>query len=710
MDQTSQDQDNSIHFLDYWRVIRTRKEIILAVTLLVTMVGVAVTTTMTKMYRATAGITVEQDSLDVAVFSSSNAASYNPYFLLTELNVIRSSLILGAVVDELKLQEAWAKKHGLEGGVVFPRKDTIDLLRNRIGVEQMRNSSIIEISAISDEPVEAADLANAIADLYGEYRLNSRASDVRRSIEKLTTELDRLSLEVEGAELEVERLRVELGVMEYQGMTMEVEKFRRLQADLVSYRVDMLTREARLREIEALEGDALVDVLLMNFPNRHLESIRDQLSDSEINLNMLLANLGAKHPDVLPYKSAVKELKEKLATSVMGIKAGMRTDYKVSKEKHDALERELVKYETAARDASSVKMLPFNRAQRELRKKRAIHAALQTRIEKELIEVKSPRNPVRKIDPAVAVDQDDFFRPRYLFNFGISVFVGLVFGIGLAYFIEYLDTSVKTVDDIERYLNTSVIGVIPQKVKALNQEGPQSPHAEAYRVLRTNLQFKNKGLGGGAFALCSGGVGEGKSTTLFNLAYVCAMMGDKVLIVDSDMRRPVQHTILGMSNRFGLTNVLMRDVPVDEAIKTTSHDNLHFLPSGRLSKGMLGVLDPQRLRELIKELKARYDYVFFDSPPIMGVSDSSIIASEVDGVLMVVQYRKYPRVISARAKKLIESVGGTVVGVVMNNINVMRDDYYYYYHSYHSAYSDPNVNREDGTDEQSDVEQAKERF
>jgi capsular exopolysaccharide synthesis family protein len=274
-----------------------------------------------------------------------------------------------------------------------------------------------------------------------------------------------------------------------------------------------------------------------------------------------------------------------------------------------------------------------------------------------------------------------------MLNIILSVVIGLASGVGLAYFIEYLDTSVKTVDDVERYLGLPVIGVIPQKVRPLIEEGPDSPYAEAYRVLRTNMIFANKGTSGGAFAVTSGGAGEGKSTTLFNLAYVCATIGDKVLIVDSDLRRPVQHTILGMQNRFGLTNVLMRDVPIEETIKPVANvPNLHFLPSGKLPRSSVGVLNQQRVRELIKNLKTRYDYIFFDSPPLVGVSDASILASEMDGVLLVVQYRKYPRLISSRAKRMVDNVGGRIVGVVLNNINIMRDDYYYYYHSYYSSY------------------------
>jgi capsular exopolysaccharide synthesis family protein len=127
-------------------------------------------------------------------------------------------------------------------------------------------------------------------------------------------------------------------------------------------------------------------------------------------------------------------------------------------------------------------------------------------------------------------------------------------------------------------------------------------------------------------------------------------------------------------------------VTIEETSKTTSVRNLHFIPSGRLPRTSLGLLDSQRMRDLVKTLKSRYDYVFFDSPPIMGVSDASILASEMDGVVLVVQYRKYPRIISSRAKRIIESVGGNILGVVLNNINILRDDYYYYYHSYYSQY------------------------
>ncbi|MCC5848127.1 MAG: polysaccharide biosynthesis tyrosine autokinase [Verrucomicrobia bacterium] len=711
MDQNNNQTDSTnLHFLDYWRVVRSRKEIILAVIVLVVLVGGFVTTLMPERYMATSRIRVQQDSPTVQSFGANSAMGqqYNPYFLLTELEILQSDLILGEVVDVANLTRIWGQKYTRDN-VDLPRETVMEMLKRRVRVQQQRNTSNIDITVVADDPSEAAFLANQIAESYRQHRVSSKVRDVRRGIAALEEALAEKGREVEEAEDELERVRDELGLtaigMMGTRITAETERVRQLQADLMAFRVDMLTREARLNELEKLEGEGLVNALLMSVPDRSLEVLRGQLIDAEIQLRMLLENLGTNHPDVRRVRAGLEETRDRMEAAINGIKAGLRSDYVVSRSKVEALQTELNLVEQAERNAQTMKVLPFERAERRLREKRAIHAALNARVAQEGVDISLPRNPVEVFEPAKPPERP--FSPRWVLNMALSVFVGSVFGVGLAFFIEYLDTSVKTVDDVERHLNSPVIGVIPQKVKPLNQEGPESPHAESYRVLRTNLQFANKGHTGGAFAICSGGVGEGKSTTLFNLAYVCASMGDRVLIVDSDMRRPVQHTILGISNSTGLTNVLLRDLPVEDAIKTTNLPNLHFLPSGRLPRTSVGLLDTQRIRDLIKNLKARYDYVFFDSPPIMGVSDSSILASEVDGVLLVVQYRKYPRQMSSRAKRLIENVGGTLVGVVLNNINILRDDSYYYYSSYYSHYASTS-DEEISADEQSGP--AQERF
>jgi len=226
------------------------------------------------------------------------------------------------------------------------------------------------------------------------------------------------------------------------------------------------------------------------------------------------------------------------------------------------------------------------------------------------------------------------------------------------------------------------------------EEGMDSPHAEAYRVLRTNLLFSRKDDKLNTIAVVSAGAGEGKSTTVFNLATAFAQSGSRVLIVDSDLRRPTLHKMLQVTNNMGLTNYLLKQSSLEEVIQTTNLPTLDFLASGKLPSSSLGILSSAQMRDLITELKRRYDYVFFDSPPIMGVSDASILASEVDMTLQVIQYRRYPQPMNIRAKQLIEKVGGNLVGIVLNNINMSQDESYYYYSGYYHDYYSRNDEEE----------------
>ncbi|HRZ13452.1 MAG TPA: polysaccharide biosynthesis tyrosine autokinase [Kiritimatiellia bacterium] len=682
-----QPKEEQLHFLDYWRVIRSRKEIILAVTLLVVLTGVAFTLMLPKTFMADARILVREDSLDVDVFERQAILGYNPVFMRTQYEMIQSRQILYQVINNLNLQQVWGEEIN-EDGAALDRENTYRILSRSVKVEQFRETSMITIQVYRESSEEAAQIANEIASVYRDFRLSSKRREIKRAVEALEQELKKQQDKVDLAEQEVERIRSELGlsIMGPAGQGFRADKLRlqQLEADRIGARVEMLVRKARLDQLESLTGEELMSASAYMVQDQVLSTIRAQLIDSEVSLKIMLESYGPNHPEVKRLQAGVDELKKKLATALNGLKKGLRAEYEVALSKFNALETELQQARKADIETERESYLPFQRAEREMLVQREILNALRARVAQQGIEMEVPRTPVELVDPAEAPSRP--VSPNLILNLLLSLVLGLGAGISLAYFIEYLDTSVKTVDDVEHYLSLPVLGVIPQKVRPLTEEGPDSPHAEVYRVLKTNMQFANKGVSGGAYALVSGGVGEGKSTTLFNLAYVCAQLGEKVLVVDSDLRRPVQHTFLKASNRFGLTNVLMRDVPIEETIKTTSIPNLHFLPSGKLPRSSFGLLDSQRMRELIKNLKARYDYVFFDSPPIMGVTDASILASEVDGVMLVVQYRKYPRQISLRAKRMLENVGGNVLGVILNNINILRDDYYYYYHSYYSHY------------------------
>jgi capsular exopolysaccharide synthesis family protein len=287
-------------------------------------------------------------------------------------------------------------------------------------------------------------------------------------------------------------------------------------------------------------------------------------------------------------------------------------------------------------------------------------------------------------DPVIS---DSPVSPNVTLNLVLGAVVGLVFGVGIAFFLEYLDTSVKSLEDVERYLQVPVLAVIPKDVGVLHKQNGMSPDAEAYRILRTNIEFNRKNPEDNAITVVSGGAGEGKSTTLVNLAYICAQGGYTTLMIDADLRRPRLHTFFDINNAVGLTNFLTTELMLEDVILQTPVDNLYFMPSGILPADAAGILNSRRMSELIQDVKQRFDLVLVDSPPILGVSDASVLASEVDLTMIVVQHRKLPRNMLMRVKQAVENVGGHVIGVVLNNVDVRSDSQYQYYTSYYTYYT-----------------------
>jgi capsular exopolysaccharide synthesis family protein len=415
-----------------------------------------------------------------------------------------------------------------------------------------------------------------------------------------------------------------------------------------------------------------------------LSSLLEQMTVVEQTLVRLEKELGPENVEVIKCKAMADDLHKKVKSRVEGIMLGLDVRVQSLKSSLDSFESQVAQAKTND-VAEASKTRPYFEAKRALEALQHFSQVLDMKIAGEKIDVKLPKTMmVEIVDRAVASVRPA--RPNKPLNIALGIIIGLVVGVGLAFFIEYLDTSVKTIDDVERSLQCPVLGVIPQNVGLLMEEGAESPHAEAYRVLRTNLLFSRKEEKLNTVAVVSAGAGEGKSTTVFNLAAVFAQSGQRTLMVDSDLRRPTLHKMLHLTNSRGLTNYLLKQNSLEEVIQTTSLPTLDFLSSGKLPSSSLGILSSAQMRDLISELKQRYDFVFFDSPPIMGVSDASILASEVDMTLQVIQYRRYPQPMNIRAKQLVEKVGGNLVGIVLNNINMSQDESYYYYSGYYHDY------------------------
>ena len=687
-------QETKLHFLDYWRIIRIRKTVILAVFLLVVITATLVTFILPESFASTARIKIERDQSDIQGMTATGmGGGYDPYFIQTEFELMQSEVILKPVVERLNLNVEWGKKYNAGNGAL-KTEESMGLLKSRMDLRPVRNTSLIEIRVLSEKAEDAAKYAQAIAEVYQEHRLEQWRKRTREGVKVLEDRFQDQENKIHAAQSNVVWLQVHLNIPDT--MASEAAPSASLTADTLRHiegnRIEMQSEFARqdtmltlLRDLQKGKGnEKLAQVIQTAVPDGQLGSFLEQLNTAQQRLLMVQKEFGPEHAEVLKASAAVEDLSKKINERLEGIMLGLDARVRSLQEGLKKLTDEVANAKSNDIQTATLTR-PYWEAKRQLEELQNFRKILNLKIASENIDITLPKSAMVEIVDKAKVDSHPV-RPNKPLNIALGIIIGLVVGIGLAFFIEYLDTSVKTIDDVERSLQSPVLGVIPQNVGLLIDEGAESPHAEAYRVLRTNLLFSRKDDKLNTVAVVSAGAGEGKSTTVFNLASVFAQSGQRVLIVDSDLRRPTLHKMLRITNSMGLTNYLLKQNTLEEVIQTTAVPTMDFLASGKLPSSSLGILSSAQMKDLITELKQRYDFVFFDSPPIMGVSDASILASEVDMTLQVIQYRRYPQPMNVRAKQLIEKVGGNLVGIVLNNINMSQDESYYYYSGYYHDY------------------------
>jgi capsular exopolysaccharide synthesis family protein len=509
----------------------------------------------------------------------------------------------------------------------------------------------------------------------------------------------------------VDNLRIALGINEEEAAgdapspVIEQVTLQRLEGERIEASVSFAKEQEQLENLKAKSPEELKNALPTVVTDHQLDDLLTELSQAQTALAGLRKDYGPENPEVIKTSAIVDNLTGQVDARIDGTLVGLQSRVDADKAALDKLTESVESARTT--DVEKVaKSRPYYDAKQKLQELEAFAKALNIKIASTTVELELPKTTMVEITDRADPTTLKPVKPNRPLNIALGIIFGLIVGVGLAFFIEYLDTSVKTIDDVERALQAPVLGVIPQNVGRLIDEGAESPHAEAYRVLRTNLLFSRKDEKLNTIAIVSAGAGEGKSTTIFNLATVFAQNGQRVVVVDSDLRRPSLHKFLRVSNSIGLTNYLLKQNTLEEVIQTTNVPTLDFMASGKLPSSSMGILSSAAMKGLISELKQRYDFVFFDSPPIMGVSDASILASEVDMTLQVIQYRRYPQPMNIRAKQLIEKVGGNLMGIVLNNINMSQDESYYYYSGYYHEY----YSKHDEEDADDDASGAKARL
>jgi capsular exopolysaccharide synthesis family protein len=675
---------------DFVGLLRLRKALVFLVLAIVVLTTLGVTALLPKWYLATAKIRVEKPESEVKLFQAQNNAYYDPSFIQDQFEILQSEKILYPVITHLDLNAILGKQ--INDGVPLTSGISYKYLTDKMfRPESRRGTSIIELNVQARDPALAAAIANDIARVYSDDRVSLATADQREGLVQLRKELEKQEQAVVTQRDHVEKLRKELNVagvdLSQRYTDMDVETLRQMQNSLIALRVDAIgrkTRWERFRGIATEERRNLVNSELIQDSN--IQNLLQAYLISDQNVTKLKARLGEAHPDLIAAIDNVAKIQSQLDNQLRGYESSLEMAYKEADARVTELERQLAQAKVDQILSAREKMRPFEEATTKLDDEQRLLTTLKLTLRQREIDFTVPKKTVEILNTAEPARFAS--KPNWGLNILFAFVFGGILGVGAAVLLEYLDTSFRNVADVEGKLNLPVLGVIPFMREAGELHDPSSPEGEPYRVLQTNLNLALPAGQSSVLVMLSSGPGEGKSTTLRQLALCMAAAGERVLLVDSDVRRPTQHRLAGLPREPGLTDIVLNKAAWSDAVKRDKSGLLDFLPAGAAANNVtLGLLYANKLRALVADCRTRYDKILFDSPPIIGVSDASVLASIADGVVLLIQHRRNPESMVQRARQIIEGLKVPIIGVVLNQVPTGTGEDYGYYTNNYSYYS-----------------------
>jgi succinoglycan biosynthesis transport protein ExoP len=683
------------HATDTCQVIRNRFGLIVLSFILVFAAAAILTYIMPRKYRGRVEMVIERQPNAVRVFDRNSDApgGFWPEYIKTQIETISKPETLYPVIDSLKLQKAWE---------LPSRQVALGRLRSSLDVQGSLRSDFVTIEYYDQDPKLAADIANAVAESYKTQHIKVTGEQKRKSLDIISEQIaDQEAKRRSAQERELEAKKKAGIVGDWivgGGSTLQAGAEIRgdKEQTFMSREQMLLSAERELRQLESeqelinkLSPDELISrAAALKLDNPSFINNVTKYQDVVVQRDGLTSNgLGRKHPMVAGLESQIETLRGFILEAAKEHVAGLEGRLATTKKTLESLRTDSADAKTEVMNMSAL-YKEYKSAKDEVALFDATIVQMRQKFFDEDAGMKLIKFPATVY--ATAEPESRPSKPNIPLNLALGGVLGLMFGVGLAFFLEYMDTSVKSLDDVEKFLGVPVLAVVPKGVGILHRSSGFNPDAEAYRILRTNIEFHRKTPDANCLTVVSGGAGEGKSTTMANLAYICAQGGYNVLLIDADLRRPSMHRHFDVSHTHGLSNYLTQNIRLEDVVVRTPVENLYFLPSGLLPADSAGILNSQRMVDLIADVKSRFDLVLIDSPPILGVSDASVLANEADLTMIVVQHRKLPRHMLLRVKQTVENVGGKVIGVVLNNVDLASDAQYSYYTSYYTYYSPNN--------------------
>ncbi len=606
-------------------------------------------------------------------------------------------------------------------------------LRAATVVSWLKDTDVLRISVQSHTPFEAAFLANAIAEQYYRYSLQDargEISDIRQFLEQqLSVVREQLSQSEELERTYKESQGVTALNDETASLVKQSAEFHSLYNNTQTELNSELRRQEYLRkQFSESKGTMVQDI--SNLTNPTIQTFQRDIAEKQAKVATLLANPGPGTDEtVAAFDNEIETIKAKLIEEVRkiaGTGVSSMDPIRTSQELFDQLltcEVEIKSLQAKAEALRDVmenidyemeqlpeRQLVLARLTRDRAINENLYLMLNQKYEETRITEAGKSAGCEIIDTAKPPSEP--IKPKKKLNILLGILFGLGLGVTIAFFLEFLDDTIKTGDDLER-LKLTVLGTIPvvhteQIIRRLKKEGrqfseadlhtfdsklitrfsPKSPISESYRSLRTNVQFSDIDRPKRVILITSSASKEGKSTTAVNFAVTLAQMGSKVLLVDSDLRRPSLHGFFSLDKTYGLSNLLIGSLKLADVIKKTPVEKLDVITSGDVPPNPAELVSSNAMKDFIDEARAQYQYIVIDSPPVIAVTDAAVLATRVDGVMLVVSSGYTHKRDVSRAVALLKNVKASMLGVVLNNLDIKRiyGSYYYYFHYYQYYY------------------------
>jgi polysaccharide biosynthesis transport protein len=706
------------HLLDYLIILRKHQWLILTFLLTVVTVVTIASFKMRPVYQATALVEVDKEPQNVLPFQTED--SYSEYmdtedYIETQMKILQSETLALDTIRSLDLA-SYPEFGGSSGGqLVHPaaaggkRPAILGAFLGRLGVSRIPNSRLVEVSFSAENPQLAARVVNTHLQNFVEQNFKSKYDATTQASGWLSSELEALRLQVqksEDARIAYQRQNQIWQIDQKQDIT--TQKLADLSKAVTDAQTDLAQKEANYRM--ARDGD--VDALATMRNDTVIQDLLKRKSDLDQSYAEAVNQYGPNFPKVQLIADQQKEVDQDLTKARKAVADGVRQEYETARQRVALLQEEVNSQKAEANDMAE-KLVQYNILQHDADANKTLYDGLQEKLKEASISAGLRSSNIRIVDPALVPTTPS--SPQKTRNILLSILVGLVGGVGLAVFREYLDNTVKSPDDIESLTGLPSLAVVPSlpdgngrhgrlsrlvgdgmpqeiaspRVELLSYVQPKSQISEAFRALRTSLLLSQAEHPPQVILVTSALPREGKTTAAVNLAVTLAQLGDRTLLMDSDLRKPGIRRALNLTvgKEGGLSSYLAGVSSLDEiTIPHPAISNLTALTTGPVPPSPADLLSSHRMRDALLEFRRRFKFIVIDSPPVMAATDAVILSALTDGVLLVVRSGSTPKEAFTRSRDLLSAVKCRLLGVVLNAVDSSAPDYYYSYRYYPYAY------------------------